>query len=264
MEIFKEHRGRGKQIIMLAKTELVKTYKGALLGPLWALVKPLFTLFIYWFAFEIGIRGGKSVHEVPFFIFMLPGFAAWFFMQDAILQGARSIRKNKQYVIKMSFPVSTIMTFSTLSYLIIHFMLTAIMYIYLIIAGYTPSVYNLQFFYYCPMMYMFFTMLTWSTAPMSAFSKDFENLISSIMTGLFWLSGIIWDSTGIENDILRKIMYLNPINYFANGYRNAFIYNKWFWSNKAETFVFICEFIFIGLIGLYNYKRLRKRLPDVL
>ena len=41
----------------------------------------------------------------------------------------------------------------------------------------TPSVYNLQFFFYCPLMVIFFVALTWSTAPMAAFSKDFEKYI---------------------------------------------------------------------------------------
>ena len=34
--IFKEHKGFGKQILLLAKNELIKTYKGAVIGPLWA------------------------------------------------------------------------------------------------------------------------------------------------------------------------------------------------------------------------------------
>lgn len=42
---------------MLSVNELKKKYKGAVLGPLWALIKPSFTLFILWFAFAVGLRG---------------------------------------------------------------------------------------------------------------------------------------------------------------------------------------------------------------
>ena len=59
--IFKEHKGFGKQIFLLAKNELIKTYKGAVIGPLWSIVKPAFTIFVYWFAFSVGIRTMKSV-----------------------------------------------------------------------------------------------------------------------------------------------------------------------------------------------------------
>jgi teichoic acid transport system permease protein len=271
-DIFREHKKRGKQIFILAKTDLVKKYKGSVVGPLWAVVKPIFTLFIYWFAFAIGLRGagGVSYNGVEYarFVFMLTGFVPWFFMSDSILGGARSIRKNKQFVVKMSFPVSTIMTFVTISQMYVHFALVVLMYITLFFTqpGFAPSVYNLQFFYYCPLMFLFFLFLTWSTAPMAAFSKDFENFLNSIMQGIFWLSGIVWntyDTSGIPK-IIGELMYYNPVNYFANGYRKAFIYNEWFFENPKETIIFFVELVIIFLLGIYNYKRLRKRLPDVL
>ena len=55
-QILKEHKGKLRQIRMLSVNELKKKYKGAALGPLWALIKPTFTLFILWFAFEIGLK----------------------------------------------------------------------------------------------------------------------------------------------------------------------------------------------------------------
>lgn len=80
--IFREHRHFGEQIFLLAKNELIKTYKGAVIGPFWAVVKPIFTLFVYWFAFDVGLRsaGGVkvlvngSVETYGRFIFMLVGF----------------------------------------------------------------------------------------------------------------------------------------------------------------------------------------------
>ena len=82
-QIFKEHRGFGKQILLLAKNELIKTYKGAVIGPFWAVIKPAFTLFVYWFAFSVGIRSagdvevfinGEYVDTFQRFTFMLVGF----------------------------------------------------------------------------------------------------------------------------------------------------------------------------------------------
>lgn len=264
--IIKEHKGQLKKISLLSVNQLKKKYKGSLLGPAWAVIKPAFTLFILWFAFAVGLRHSNVVHGYPRFYFMLTGYVPWFFISEAILAGARSIRNNKQYVTKLSFPMSNIMTFTNLSTLYIHLLICVIMYALLIVKGYAPSVYNLQFFYYCPLMFIFFLVLSWTTAPMAAFSKDFENLINSIMTGLFWLSGIFWDTYEIENPILRKIMYLNPINYFVNGYRKTFLYEtSAFDSNyTTETVVFYAELVLLILIGSRFYKKLRKLIPDVL
>ncbi len=266
--IFKEHIGFGKQIFLLAVNDLKKTYKGAAIGPLWAVIKPAFTLFVYWFAFSIGLKSAGDIswagQEFPRFVFMLVGFIPWFFITDSITLGAKSIRMNQQYVTKVSFPVSTIMTFTALARLFVHLFLSVIMYVILLCYGYMPTVYNLQFFLYCPLMYMFFVMLTWSTAPMAAFSKDFENMIISIMSGIFWLTGIIYNSYDLGIEWLEKAMLLNPINFFANGYRNAFLYNTWFFENKLEFIIFLAEFVLVFALGIYNYNRLRKRLPDVL
>lgn len=271
--IFKEHKGFGKQILLLAKNELIKTYKGAVIGPLWAVVKPAFTIFVYWFAFSCGIKTLKSVNvnlgglepfSIDFFTFMFIGIIPWFFIQDSITQGAKTLRTNRQFITKVKFPVSTILTYTSISRLYVHIFLVAIMYVYVLFAV-GPSWYNLQFFLYCPLMFLFFLALSWSTAPMSAFSKDFESLIVSIMSGIFWLSGIMYDSYGfVEQPVLNFIMLFNPINFFVNGYRNCFLYNRPFFEYKTELAIFLAEFAVVFFLGIFNYNRLRKKLPDVL
>ncbi len=273
-QIFKEHKGFSKQILLLAKNELIKTYKGAVIGPFWAVIKPAFTLFVYWFAFTVGIKNlgsvdvtinGEFIQTFDRFTFMLVGFIPWFFITDSITQGAKSIRLNRQFITKVNFPVSTIMTYTAVARLYVHLLLAAIMYLYItLISGVGISIYNLQFFLYCPLMFAFFVVLTWSTAPMSAFSRDFENMIVSIMSGIFWISGIIYSSYEFTDGFLKYLMLLNPINFFANGYRNAFLYERWFFEYPLELIIFLVEFAVIFVLGIYNYNRLRKSLPDVL
>ncbi len=264
--ILDEHKGQARKIYLLSINELKRKYKGAVLGPLWALIKPSFTLFILWFAFAVGLRASGDVSRYPRFIFMLSGYVPWFFISENIVGGSRSIRQNKQFVTKLSFPVSNIMTFTSLSTLYVHILLSVIMYVVILIAGYGPTIYNLQYFYYMPLMFAFFLVLSWATAPLSAFSKDFENLINSIITGLFWLSGIFWDTYTIESPILRTLMYFNPINYFVNGYRKCFLYETFIFDSNytKETVIFFAEFILLIVVGSHFYKKLRKILPDIL
>ncbi|MEE3333035.1 MAG: ABC transporter permease [Ruminococcus sp.] len=269
-DIINEHKSFGKRIFVLAKTELVKTYKGAAIGPLWAVVKPAFTLFVYWFAFTIGIKKLGQVevlihnHTLSFdrFLFMLVGFIPWFFISESITKGAKDIRSHRQYVTKINFPVSTIMTFTSLSRIYVHLALSFIMYI-IVAFMWGTSWYNLQYFFYMPIMFLFFLFLSWTTAPMCAFSPDLENAIVSIMSGIFWLTGVIYNSYDLPAP-LDKIMLFNPINFFVNGYRNAFLYDRFFFEFKTEFFIFLAEFIVLFILGVYNYNRLRKKIPDVL
>ena len=262
--ILKENKNFFRQILKLSKSELIKTYKGAALGPLWAIIKPSVHIFVYWFAIELGLRAGRQIHEYPFFIFLTVGIIPWFFMRDAILDGANSIRTNRHLVIKMPFPVSTVMTYVTLSKLYVHIGLMAVVYLILILGGYAPTIYNLQLLFYMPLMYIFFTCLSWITAPLSCISKDFVNIIKSTITAIFWLSGIIWDPYTLKDGILKRIVLLNPVNYFANGYRNTFLYNRWFFETRYETICFFVMLAVVVILGSCVYHRLRKRILDVL
>lgn len=286
LQIPKEHSGFAKQTFMLAREDLLKTYKGAVIGPLWALVKPVFQLFVYWFAFSI-LRGQNNHTEmgVEYFLFIMAGFVPWFFMSDCIGRGSRTIADNRQFVNKVSFPVSVIMTYTTISKFYVHIFLLSLAYLYItVFGGIGVSIYNLQLLVLMPLMFLFFLALTWSLAPMSAFSKDFLNFISTIMSGLFWLSAIGYDSYRIENPVIRNLLMCNPLAFFVNAYRKAIICKCWVWEAPTypdsvaekmlesgihlhplwETAIMLAELVLVIVLGIYNYNRLRKDLPDVL
>ncbi|MDY6141228.1 MAG: ABC transporter permease, partial [Bacilli bacterium] len=120
INIIKEHFAYRKQITKLAKADLVKTYRGAALGWMWAIIKPTVTIFVYWFAFAIGLRISNDVNGYPYFLWLIAGVVPWFYMSEMISGGTDAIRRYGYLVTKMKFPVSTIPTFVNLSKLIIH------------------------------------------------------------------------------------------------------------------------------------------------
>ena len=264
ISILKEHCGFFKQILKLSVLEIEKSYKGTLFGILWVLIKPIVTLIMFWFVFEFGIRSNAPVNGISKFDFMAVGFVAWFFMQDAILAGVHCLRRNKAFVTKIKFPVSTIMTINCLARLYVHIILFVLLYIYLIFKGIGFSIFNIQIFYYMPMMFLFFLCLSWTTSMYSAYSKDFENTVQAFIQGLFWISGVLWNTYTIQNEVIKNIMLFNPVNYFVNGYRKAFLYDEWFWNYPLENSVFLLEFAIIFMLGIYNYKKLRRNIADVI
>ena len=143
-QICKDHISYRQQIFKLAKADLVKTYRGAALGWSWAIIKPAVTVFVYWFAFSIGLRAGGDVEGMPFFLWLIAGLIPWFYMNEMLTQGTDSIRKYSYLVTKMRFPVSTIPTFVSISKLLVHFILLAITIVIFIAMGYPPNIYIIQ------------------------------------------------------------------------------------------------------------------------
>ena len=127
IQIVKEHFEYMQQILKLARADLIKTYRGAALGWSWAIIKPTVQIFVYWFAFEIGLRSGKPVNGFPFFLWLISGLVPWFYISDMLTSGTESIRKYSYLVTKMKFPVATIPTFVSLSKLFVDVLLIIVM-----------------------------------------------------------------------------------------------------------------------------------------
>ena len=262
--IVDEHRSFSEQIFKLAKSDLVRTYRGAALGWIWALVKPSMTLFVFWFAFTVGLRSGKPVNGYPFFLWLVAGFLPWFYMRDMIQGGAECIRKYKHLVTKIKFPVSIIPTFTGLSHLVVHILLCAISMVLFILFGYKPDVYWLQIPLYMFMMWAFFTVWGLFAGVMSAMSKDFLNLVKSMTQPLFWLSGIVYDASRIHYDWIREILLFNPVTQIANGFRNSLVYHRWFWETPVELRNYCIVTVIMALLAVWAYRKLKKEIPDVL
>ena len=264
VEIIKDHISYRQQIFKLAKADLVKTYRGAALGWSWAIIKPAVTIFVYWFAFSIGLRAGKEVAGYPFFLWLISGLIPWFYMSDMLTQGTDSIRKYSYLVTKMKFPVSTIPTFVSISKLMVHLILLAITIVIFIIMGHTPDIYLIQLPFFMLLNFIFFTVFALFSSLLSSMSKDFANLVKSFITAIFWLSGILWNVNTLKIGWLKKLLMLNPVTYLVEGYRNCFIYKVCFFEQPQRLMYFGIVLLILVLISLWAYKKLRKEIPDVL
>lgn len=261
--ILKENITNIRQTLILAKSDLVKFYKGSALGYLWAFIKPMVTIGVYLFAFQVGIRKGAPMDGFPFFLWLVAGLLPWFFMSDAIIAGTMSIRMYRQFVTKMKFPISTIPSFVLLSRMYVQLgMILAIVLIYMSY-GFYPDVYYLQFLYYIPTMIIFFIVLSWTLSSLAVISRDFENLIKSSLQALLWMTPILWNIDAVSSPLLKFILRLNPLNYFIEGYRNILLYKKWFFHGRYTLYIWIV-IIVLAIIGSIVYKKLYKEFADVL
>lgn len=264
INIFKEHITYRKQIFKLAKADLIKTYRGSALGWAWALVKPVVTIFVFWFAFSFGLRAGKPVDGFPFFLWLIAGFVPWFYMSEMITGGAACIRNNKFMVTKMKFPISVIPTFVSLSKFAVHILLVLIMIVIFILFGFMPDVYLLQLPLYMLMMVLFFTVWGLFGGMLSAISKDFLNLVKSLTQAIFWMSGIIYNVDSINIPWIRTILNYNPVTIVATGYRHCFIDKTWFFED-SQAIINYCIVLLVMIIGaVWAYKKLYRDIPDVM
>ena len=263
-EILKSHYDYRKQLIKLAKSDIIKTYKGAALGWSWAIIRPAIQIFVFWFAFSFGLRNGQPVEGYPFFLWLIAGMAPWFYMRDMIQGGASSLRRYTYLITKIKYPVSTIPTFVSMSLLMVHIGLLVIVILIFIAFGYMPDIYYLQLPFYILLMFLFFTAWGLFAGVLSAMSRDFLNLVKALTTALFWVSGVIYDANSVHVEWIRQVLLFNPVTLIANGYRNCFIYKQWFWETPGEMRNYLIVYVVMILLAIWAYKKLHKDIPDVL
>lgn len=263
-KIIKDHIEYRQQIMKLAKSDIIKTYRGSALGWSWAIIKPVVTIFVYWFAFEIGLRAGKSVNGYPFFLWLIAGVVPWFYMGDMITGGTDAIRKYKFLVNKMKFPIATIPTFVSIAKYLVNIILLVIVGVIFACFGFAPDIYYLQILFYILLSFIFFTSWGLFASMLAAISKDFANLVKSFITAVFWLSGIMWNPDTIKAEWLKKVLMVNPVTYLVNGFRNCFINKVWFWEQPKRLAYFLIITLIMIILALWAYRKLRKEIPDVL
>ena len=261
--MIKENISNIRQTLVLSKVDLIKFYKGAALGYLWSVIKPMVTIGVYLFAFQVGIRKGAPMDGFPFFLWLISGLLPWFFISDAIISGTMSIRMYRQFVTKMKFPTATIPSFVLLSRMYSQIGLIIPIIGIFIAYGYPPDVYYLQFLYYLPTMLIFFIVLSWTLGSLAVISRDFENLVKSSIQAILWLTPILWNIENVSSPMLQMVLKLNPIYYFIQGYRNIFLYKKWFFDGHYTLYIWFV-IIVLAIIGSMVYKRLYKEFADVL
>lgn len=262
-EIIKDHIEYRRQLVQLAKADMKKAY-GGVLGMGWAIIRPAILIFVFWFAISVGLRKGGDVEGYPFFLWLIAGMIPWFYMRDMITGGAGSIRRYKYLVTKIKFPVSTIPTFVSMGSLATHAGLVVLMIGIFLLFGYRPTIYYLQIPLYMILMFLFFTAWGLFSGVLSSISRDFLNLVKSLTQALFWMSGILYDANGIDQQWIRNILLFNPVTIVVNGYRNALIYQKWFWEDWQQLVNFAIVYAVMLLLAVWVYRKLKKDIPDVL
>lgn len=256
-----------KQIGSLAIFELVKKSRGAVLSWGWFFVKPAMYVFCFWFALDVGLRVGSGSMDAgapPYILWLTAGIIPWFFMQDILGAGINVFHRYPYLVNKIRFPLSAISGIYTSATMIVQLMLMVALFIIYFACGMPLDIHLIQVPLLLIVMFIFWDMVSILFSQLSAMSKDVANLMHSLSTPFFWLSGVLFDVQSIPVDWIQTILYFNPITFFVSGFRDAFYNQVWFWENPLACLGFVVVFLVTLVVTLFVYKRFHEEVPDVL
>ena len=263
--ILKENWDWRHQIFRLSVFDMKKKSRGTALGWVWFFIEPIIYVTCFWFAIEIGLKAMRvAPGDAPFILWLAAGLVPWFFMRTMIREGSNAFNKHTYLVNRVKFPLSAVCTIHTLGEFLINLLQMIVVFAVYAICWQPPTVYLLQLPILWVLMFAFWNMFSIMLSPLSAISKDFGNLVKSLGTPLFWLSGIIFNLDALDVPAIETVMDYNPICFFAYSFRDAFYNQTWFWEDTNRLIGFAVVFALTFAVMLLVYSKTNQEVADVI
>jgi lipopolysaccharide transport system permease protein len=249
---------------IFVKRDIVSIYKQTILGPVWFLLGPLFTVFTYTFLFsEIA---HLSTDGLPGPLFYLGGTTLWNYFQACFNGAASTFSANagifgKVYFPRLVTPISLMI--SNLLKLSFQFLT----YIVFLIYYYNQDLPNLNFrfdlLFLLPIVILILAMIALGSGIMisSLTSKyrDLSMLVGIGLTLLMYATPIMYPMSAIP-ELYKPYLFLNPISPLIEAFRYVFTGTGTF-SIGQLIYSFLFALVIL-LLGVFVFHKTEKTFMD--
>ncbi len=249
---------------LLVIRDFKSRYLSSFIGLPWAFIQPTAYVFVIWFAFTFGLKGGQTASGGEFAPWLILGLIPWLFISQTMVVSSNSISQYSYLLKKTKFPVGMIPIIKIFSGMIVHIILIIlILFVIVFFYGIQPTVYWFQIFYYLFALIVLLTGISWFVASVNVFIHDMAHIVTILITMLFWATPIVWSYTMLTGK-LKYIALLNPFFYITEGYRYTFLEQRWFFEFPEMNIFFWTFTLLIFILGAYTFNKLSPSFADVL
>ncbi|RIM73942.1 ABC transporter permease [Staphylococcus arlettae] len=260
--VLKEHINNLYLIKRLAEFQIRIANKNNYLGMMWELINPAMQIFIYWFVFGLAMRSNRIMEGVPFIYWLIVGISMWFFVNQGVLEGTKSITSKYNHVAKMNFPLSIIPSYVVFSKFYGHIFLLLIVMGICFTGGYKPSIYTLQLFLYLFYALILTNVLALVTSTLGVIVRDTQLVMQTLMRMVFFISSILYLP---KNEVVMTVMKFNPIYFLAEGYRAAILHHEWFFITHWYLTIYnIIVVLILFVLGSILHVSYRDKFSDLI
>lgn len=262
VRLFKDIISERKLIFKLAVNDCKARYASSALGVFWAFLQPLTTIFIFWLVFQVGFKN-DAVDGVPFVLWYIPAYLCFTCFNEALVQSTNSLLEYGYLVKKVNFKVSIIPAIKVVSAGFIHIGFIGFIFLMCFVYQEPVTLHSIQIIYYFMCMVVFLLGVSWLCSAANLFVRDTAGIVNIVLQICFWACPIIWNSKQI-NPMVLGILKINPLFFLCEGYRNCFVYHRWFWEDIGYNIYFWVLTFAILWYGMNAYRKLAPYFDDVL
>jgi lipopolysaccharide transport system permease protein len=238
--------------------DLKVRYKQTILGALWAIIQPFFTMVV--FSLFFGKLAKVPSDNLPYPIFAYSALVPWTFFANALQLGSNSLVLNadmlkKIYFPRMIMPVATVLA-GLVDFFLAFVLLLGMMFFY----GFVPKLNTL----FLP-LFLLLALITsmgvslWLSA-MNVQFLDVRYTVPFIIQAWLFITPIAYPSS-LLSEPWRTLYGINPMAGVVEGFRWALL-----GTNTAPGLIVLASsLVAMGLMasGVYYFRRMEKNFADV-
>ena len=244
-------------VYILTIKEFKVRYKSSFLGYLWSIANPLSYALILSFA----IKSVFKVNIDNYGLFLITALFPWQWFFNSVGSSTGIFLANVNLIKKLNFPKS-VLVFSFVVQDTIHFILSLPI-IASFVFYYNGKLYS-SWIYGIPILiviqFIFTLGLSLIISSINVFFRDLERMVMLFLNFLFYISPIFYSKDMIPEN-LKQFLFLNPLIWLIECWRNLFMKGILNWNNVLISLIYGIISI---LLGILIYNRLKYKFAEVL
>ena len=251
--------GNARLLVAITRVELSKKYAGSVLGASWLILQPALLLSVYLFVYLVVFKMRfPGLSRLDYVLYVFCGLVPYMGSIDAITLGAMSIKQNIHLVKNVMLPIELVPVRAVLVAaasqgvgLSVVILLSALNGALTLHVLWLPVVWALQ-------ILMLFGVV-WILSSIAVGLPDISYFINLFLFLLMWVSPIGFTVDMVPAN-LAAVLYLNPVYYLLDVYRDSLLVGRFPSPHVALIYVGLSLLIFA--VGSAFFRGFRGVLLD--
>jgi lipopolysaccharide transport system permease protein len=245
-------------LYFLTKRDIKVRYKQTVLGGLWAIIQPFFTMVVFTLFF--GRLAKVPSDGIPYPIFVYAGILPWTYFANALFASGNSLVGSANLITKVYFPRLIIPASASLAGLIDFFIAMILLGVLMIYYQFIPGISVVLFPVLVGLTFLCAVGVGLWLSALNVQYRDIRYAIPFVIQLWMFVSPVIYP-VSMVGEKYQWLLALNPMGGVITAFRASLLGHQpidWFLLGISAAII-----LFLFLSGMYYFRKMEKTFADV-
>jgi lipopolysaccharide transport system permease protein len=245
-------------LYFLTKRDIKVRYKQTILGGLWAVIQPVFTMIVFTLFF--GRLAKVPSDGLPYPVFVYAGLLPWTYFANAVSASGNSLVGSANLITKVYFPRLIVPVSASLAGLLDFFIALFVLAAFMIHYRFIPGAGILMFPVLVGMTFLCAVGVGLWLSALNVQYRDVRYAIPFLVQIWMFVSPVIYPVSLVKENY-RWLLALNPMGGVIDAYRACLLGHQPIDWGLLTLSASVISVLFLG--GLYYFRRMEKVFADL-